>query len=170
MNRKIKFRGKSKKTRKWLYGYLGEAKFSILDYVYTDKVIFDNVLSFNTDNSAYVVKDLSVEEDTIGQFTGLFDKNGTDIYEGDILRVKEYKNEAIPIFKYNDIQHLSIDDVRGAKTKEWIGEVKFEESVFFINDTYLSAFHGDIRLSFPIYEIEVIGNIYDNPELIEQSL
>ena len=65
MNREIKFRGKSKKTRKWLYGYLGEAKFSILDYFYTDKVIFDNVLSFNTDNSAYVVKDLSVEEETI---------------------------------------------------------------------------------------------------------
>lgn len=47
MVREIKFRGKSKKTRKWLYGYLGECKFSILDYVYTDKVIFDNVLSFN---------------------------------------------------------------------------------------------------------------------------
>lgn len=39
MHREIKFRGKSKKTRKWLYGYLGESKFRILDYVYTDKVI-----------------------------------------------------------------------------------------------------------------------------------
>lgn len=82
MNREIKFRGKSKKTRKWLYGYLGESKFRILNYAYTDKVIFDNVLSFNTDNSAYVVKDLSVEEDTVGQFTGLLDKNGNACMTG----------------------------------------------------------------------------------------
>lgn len=48
-------------------------------------------------------------------------------------------------------------------------EVKFGESAFFIKDTYLSAFHGDIRLSFPIYEIEVIGNIYDNKELLNED-
>lgn len=136
MNREIKFRGKSKKTRKWLYGYLGEAKFSILDYVYTDKVIFDNVLSFNTDNSAYVVKDLSVEEDTIGQFTGLYDKNEKEIYEGDIACNDTYK-----------------------------GVVVYKNGAFALD---LGKNYGCVYL-FCLDSLMVIGNIYDNKELLERT-
>lgn len=143
MNRKIKFRGKSKKTRKWLYGYLGESKFSILDYVYTDKVIFDNVLSFNTDNSAYVVKDLSVEEDTICQFTGLYDKNGTDIYEGDIVLQQGYHGNKQPMV------------------------VKFECGAFIV------GYHkGSSTKTTPMLlnsKCEVIGNLFDNSELLEDK-
>ena len=136
MSREIIFRGKSKKTRKWLYGYLGESKFSILDYVYTDKVIFDNVLLFNTDNSAYVVKDLSVEEETIGQFTGLCDKNGYEIYEGDII-----KNESC------------------------IGIVVYKNGAFVLD---LGKSCGCVYL-FCLDSLLVIGNIYDNPELMEDK-
>lgn len=135
MKREIKFRGKSKKTRKWLYGYLGESKFRILDYVYTDKVIFDNVLSFNTDNSAYVIKDLSVEE-TICQFTGLKDKNGTDIYEGDILRNESCK-----------------------------GVVSYRNGAFVLD---LGKSCGCVYL-FCLDSLLVVGNIYDNPELLKQN-
>ena len=136
MNREIKFRGKSKKTRKCNYGYLGESKFSILDYVYTDKVIFDNVLSFNTDNSAYVVKDLSVEEETIGQFTGLHDKNGYEIYEGDIIRNESCK-----------------------------GIVVYKNGAFVLD---LGKSCGCIYL-FCLDSLLVVGNIYDNPELLEDK-
>lgn len=143
MNRKIKFRGKSKKTRKWLYGYLGESKFSILDYVYTDKVIFDNVLSFNTDNSTYVVKDLSVEEDTICQFTGLYDKNGTDIYEGDIVLQQGYHGNKQPMV------------------------VKFECGAFIVG--YHEGSSTKRRPMLLNSQCEVIGNIFDNPELLEDK-
>lgn len=143
MNREIKFRGKSKKTRKWLYGYLGESKFRILDYVYTDKVIFDNVLSFNTDNSAYVIKDLSVEEETIGQFTGLRDKNGNEIYEGDILRFYHNNKEYVCIVGWNN------------EVGAWCIRFKGEKHV------------GIKPLGEWIYEykIDVIGKIYDNKDL-----
>lgn len=148
MEREIKFRGKSKKTRKWLYGYLGESKFRILDYVYTDKVIFDNVLSFNTDNSAYVIKDLSVEEETICQFTGLKDKNGTDIYEGDILMCigQREDNKGRKYFR----KVLFIDGTFGMRVPEY----KCVSSLF--NHVV------DGKLNW-----EVVGNIYDNPELLE---
>lgn len=149
MNREIKFRGKSKKTRKWLYGYLGESKFSILDYVYTDKVIFDNVLSFNTDNSTYVVKDLSVEEETIGQFTGLCDKNGNDIYEGDVVKAPLLD----PIF---------FDII---KDKFCNAEIRFNKGSFVVS-YYGSEYN--IYLSDLNDKIRVIGNKYDNQELIEE--
>lgn len=160
MKREIKFRGKCSKQSKyageWVYGNL-----VVPEEIQGDEVMIVKALSDDASCTYHV------DVNSVGQFTDLTDKNGKDIYEGDILRVKEYKNEAIPIFKYDDIKQFSMDDVRGETTKEWIGEVKFEESVFFINDTYLSAFHGDMRLSFPMYEIEVIGNIYDNKELLE---
>ena len=149
MNREIKFRGKSKKTRKWLYGYLGESKFSILDYVYTDKVIFDNVLSFNTDNSAYVAKDLSVEEETISQYTGLQDKNGKDKNEGDIVETPLLD----PIFG---------DIIKDSFCK---AEIRFNKGSFVVS--YYGREHN-IYIQDLHDKIKVIGNIYDNKDLLEE--
>lgn len=132
--RNIKFRGKTGTTegKKWVYGYLYKIK------------------SFFSEDYQYFIKnehlqETSVDEDTIGQYTGLKDKNGKEIYEGDIVRTKYMDKTFIVWVEYSD------------EYAEFV--TKCKEILFF--DEPLSDIGRADR--------EVIGNIYDNPELLEED-
>ena|SRR3990167_3753810 len=89
------------------------------------------------------------------QFTGLLDKNGKEIYEGDIIRIENYKTEwkhGEPPF---DWRLFSIEWIRYT----WVFTNKA------IN-TPLSDY--DTRTLEP-FQIEIIGNIYENPELLREG-
>ena len=125
MNREIKFRGKRIDNGEWVYGSL---------VVEVDKNYIALNINDNIKRDDYDVYMVEVIPRTVGQYAGLYDKNGKAIWEGDIV---EYENMTGKIMFFNGSFILS--DLE--ETEEW-------------------------ELGVINAEIEVIGNIYENRELL----
>lgn len=119
--REIKFRGKTD-SGKWCFGYF------LHDGQRGRFVITDGLLEINR-----------VNPDTVGQYTGLKDKNGKEIYDGDILA---HNGEPIGYI---------VDGVRGYCFDVMYFSPKYEES-WSLYGVVVNDFHGDV---------EIIGNIHD---------
>lgn len=153
MKREIKFRGKRLDNEEWIY--------SDESFVHTEAGVF--IGPYNDEKQ--------VDPETVGQYTGLKDRNGKEIFEGDILACMEYHNNAIGLFDYYEISELDITDVKGELEREAIGYINTEYASMYFEETDESridiSVFGEGKFSNPIYECDVVGNIHDNPEWLK---
>ena len=149
--REIKFRGKDY-NNKWRYGDLVQEKWGQ-----------GKAIMIKKDKTAW-----SVLEATVGQYTGLKDRNMKEIYEGDIvkrsLRDKEnnkifFEDFYVIIFEKATFQYKGIREYHINKT----GEKRWKKKKETYRQDLGSNFGVDIK------DIEVIGNIYDNKNLLEEG-
>ena len=143
--RKILFRGKSIMRGEWIYGYLnqhrGNIRYDCDCEPIADGCYYINDWQAKIDTGMYG-QDYKVDPSTIGQFTGLTDRNVVKIFEGDIVR-------------YGDTIHRVVFEQRNGTA--------YFGLVYAACETLPFGHYQDLK------QIEVIGNIYDNPELLEVS-
>ena len=110
---------------------------------------------------------VSPDEIELMQSTGLKDKNGKEIFEGDVLKFNdewaEYCYEGYVDGSVEDINFVEV--VRGEACFEF-GKTKYPESSLFIRmeDEHLTFAE---LIKSKDFEFEILGNIYENPELLE---
>lgn len=127
--RTILFRAKSIETKEWIFGDLAhDGKNPCISNAYID--IFYGVIP-----------------ETVGEFTGLTDKNGTNIFEGDIIAHFDLENKKQIIFKNGAFGYMTADGYDFISYSENRHNFDFRDN----------------KSDF----IEVVGNIHDNPELLE---
>lgn len=162
MKRQIKFRGKSQFGKhEWLYGYFLKRNGS--SYIVPDKM--DQSLGF-----------YQVIPETLGQFTGLLDKNGKEVWEGDILAYagKEFLTEVVEFGYYNENgSNCAPSDNYG-----WFLKIIQCQGEPFKNpDHPLHSIDGiashwpkhcaDNPQGVAHFKLETIGNIHDAPHMLK---
>ena len=138
----ILFRGKRVDNGEWVYGTYG--RHTSFDAMIIDRPYLDS----NGDLTA--LNFWTVNPETVGQFTGLTDKNGVKIFEGDIVREKYF----------NDF---------------YIGKVVFNKKTagFEVWHDIVVGAYGEKATRKENFatcgRLEVIGNVHDNPGLLEEK-
>jgi len=129
------YRGKRKDTGEWVYGWYVK-DWDGRSYIITK---FGPYITGCSDCGAHDQDIYEVDPETVGQYTGLKDRHGQEIYEGDILR----------------------DDEMGLNVVRW------EDGSFWLEMFYEGNQSLMEHLSDYNEVCEIIGNIYENPELLK---
>ena len=124
MDREIKFRGKTE-SNQFIFG-------DLIQYENGDTAIFEKKITRYGYEATQISNRTKVDKETIGQFTGLHDKNGKDVYENDLVLVNGQ------IYEVVYVKGMFAIGIKGC------GYVPLKNVIF-----------------------EIIGNIYDNKDLLE---
>lgn len=137
MSREILFRGQRKDNGEWVYGYYSPANIPLMGCV-----------GHFINEGGY--RAIEIDPETAGQFTGLLDKNGTKIFEGDIVHI------------------LGDPMVNDWKDVDYNALIAFLDGGFCALDGTIEEYgFRRYALERMDFSLEVIGTIHDNPELME---
>lgn len=125
--REIKFRGYNEFEKRWVYGY------GLHQSIFIDG-------SSNAYVTASIREVFIVDKESAGQYTGIKDKNGVEIYEGDIVETTRGLN------------HI-------------IGAVIYRKASWYIQSK--EGYNVRLISIFSTAENKIIGNVYENKELLE---
>lgn len=131
--REIKFRGKCSQSKRWVYGWLLTNKLGT--YIVTE----ENPHECTQNHYIEIDEYCRVVPETVGQYTGLKDKTGREIYEGDIVTGRDALSEGF----------------------SFTGFVDHENGSFVIKSAIVTHYR------WLDYILETIGNLHDNPDLLE---
>ena len=141
--REILFRGKRIDNGEWVEGfYVMYSKSIAYPYSYTNG---EHTIVTLPHNFKY-----EIEFETICQYTGLTDKNGNKIFEGDIV---EYKDESLSNYEYHD--NLIMNR----------GSIGYSDGTFYWTNAVATDLEDNVYGG--VLDCKVIGNVFDNPELLE---
>lgn len=113
------------------------------------------------------VQNLTRHEVTLMQSTGLHDKNGKEIFEGDILKFNdEWADYSYEGYVDGSIDGINYIEIKAETTYFTFGKTRIPESS--LTDLVENEHYSFEELvNEKSYEFEIIGNIYENPELLE---